>query len=153
MCFFSPEFIWISVFSVFSVLLMYSHIEYGFPSFFVLFFDCCYLRVLHKVFLLYMACAVKCGSSSNKCPGRIIIYIRKKCRVFRDGCFNMGYWPAISFGPWIDGSANSPFLFSVEGRHLGISEGTVPAAQGQGQTLDMYAEDEGYFGSKTLFFE
>lgn len=65
----------------------------------------------------------------------------------------MGYWPAISFGPWIDGSANSPFLFSVEGRHLGISEGTVPAARGQGQTLDMYTEDEGYFGSKTLFFE
>lgn len=103
-CFFSPEFICISVYSV---LLMYSHIEYVFLSCFLT------LRVLHKEFLLYLACAVKCASSSNKCPGRIIIYIRKKCHVFRDGCFNMGYWPAISFGPWIDGSANSPFLFSV----------------------------------------
>lgn len=95
-CVSPPEFVWISLFSV---LLMKEW-------------------VVHKV---YMVHTVKCDPSSNKCPERIVVHIRKKRGVFRDGCFNMGSWPAISFGPWIDGSANSPFLFSVEGRHLGIS--------------------------------
>ncbi len=70
--------------------------------------------------------AVKGGSCSNKCPGRTVTYSRKKSRVFRDRCFNMGCWPAISFGPRIDGSANSPFLFSVEGWIWGFERGAFP---------------------------